>query len=164
MSQVGTPLETMHGYSTPCVRQFSVFLENKVGKLHELVRAFDTEPDCTLCAINVHEASDHAVVRLVPNNSDAARAVLKRLGYFFAERDIIVVELRGDHTLSSLCLSLLSAELNIFFAYPVMLRPNGAPTIALSVDDLFLAGQVLRKKGFRLLGEADLPRRGCEGS
>jgi hypothetical protein len=163
MSQVGMPLETAHGYSPPCVRQFSVFLDNKVGRLLDLVQCFEADPSCQLCAINVHEASDHAVVRLLPNSSQAARGILSRVGYPYAERDILVVELRGNHTLSSLCLTLLGAELNIHFAYPVMLRPNGAPTIALSVDDLMLAGQLLRRKGFRLLGESDLPTPGSRG-
>ena len=52
---------------------------------------------------------------------------------------------------------LLAAELSIHFAYPLMLRTSPAPTIALAVDDLTLAGQILRRKEFRLLGEADLP-------
>ena len=56
-----------------------------------------------------------------------------------------------------MCLHLLGAELNIRFAYPLMLEPDGMPTIALSVDDHHLAGQILRKKSFRLLGEEDLP-------
>jgi len=30
--------------------------------------------------------------------------------------------------------------------------------VALAVDDLTLAGQILRRKEFRLLGEADLPK------
>lgn len=158
MSQASAPLETTQGYATPCVRQFSVFLENKVGRLLELVESFNDERACQLCAINVHEASDHAVVRLLPNASGIARDLLKRHEYPFAEKDLIVVELTPGHTLQSLCRNLLSAELNIQFAYPVMLRPNGAPTIALSVDDLVLAGQLLRRKGFRLLGEADLPK------
>ena len=51
---------------------------------------------------------------------------------------------------------LLGAELNIRFAYPLMLGANGTPTIALAVDDYVLAGQILRKKNFRLLGEHDL--------
>jgi hypothetical protein len=38
-----------------------------------------------------------------------------------------------------------------------MLRTSTAPPIALAVDDLTLAGQILRRKDFRLLGEADLP-------
>jgi len=33
--------------------------------------------------------------------------------------------------------------------------------VALSVDDLTLAGQLLRRKDFRLLGECDLPRPGA---
>jgi len=68
-----------------------------------------------------------------------------------------VVELSRGHSLSNLALSLLGAELNIHFAYPLMLRPNGTPTIALAVDDPVLAGQILRRKQFRLFGEGDLP-------
>jgi hypothetical protein len=93
MSQASAPLETTQGYATPCVRQFSVFLENKVGRLLELVESFNDERACQLCAINVHEASDHAVVRLLPNASGIARDLLKRHEYPFAEKDLIVVEL-----------------------------------------------------------------------
>lgn len=161
MSHASIPLETRQGYATPSVRQFSVFLDNKVGKLLELVEAFDDAPGCQICSLTVHEASDHAVVRLMPNASQVARDILKQKRLPFSETDLLVVELSRGHSLSTLCLHLLGAELNIYFAYPVMLRPNGAPTIALSVDDMTLAGQVLRKKGYRLLGEADLPRPEC---
>ena len=156
MSQT-VPQETTQGYSPPVVRQFGVFLENKVGKLFELVRLFDEAPDVHLCAFSVVEASDHAVVRIIPNNADAAREVLRHHGLPFAEYDLLIVELADDHTLTSMCLYLLGAELNIRFAYPLMLRPDGTPTIALAVDDQTLAGQILRKKQFRLLGEEDLP-------
>jgi hypothetical protein len=151
------PQHTAQGYSPPTVRQFSVFLENKVGKLLELVRLFDEAPDVHLCAFSVMESSDYAVVRIIPNNADAARSLLKRHNLSFSELDLLIVELTEGHTLASMCLYLLGAELNIRFAYPLMLRPNGTPTIALSVDDQTLAGQILRKKHFRLLGEADLP-------
>jgi hypothetical protein len=139
------------------VRQFGVFLENRPGKLFELVRIFDEAPDVHICALSVVEASDHAVVRIIPNNADAARVILRQHHLPFAEHDVLMVQLTEDHTLTSMCLYLLGAELNIRFAYPMMLRPDGAPTIALAVDDYTLAGQVLRKKNFRLLGDEDLP-------
>jgi hypothetical protein len=85
-----------------------------------------------------------------------ARRVLDDSGLAYTMRDVLVVELSGNHTLSSMCLSLLRAELSIHFAYPLMSRGASAPTIALAVDDLTLAGQILRRKDFRLLGEADL--------
>ena len=155
MSQAPTPLETAHGYSPPTVTQFSVFLNNKVGKLHDLVEVFDRS-HCYICALSVHEASDHAVVRLITSSAQQARDVLSREHLAFTERDVLVVELSGKHTLSSMCLSLLRAELSIHFAYPLMLTPGASPTIALAVDDLILAGQILRRKEFRLLGEGDL--------
>jgi hypothetical protein len=156
MSQI-VPQETAQDYSPPVVRQFGVFLENKVGRLFELVRVFDEAPDVHLCAFSVVESSDHAVVRIIPNNADAARAVLREHALPFSEFDLLIVEVAEDHTLTSMCLYLLGAELNIRFAYPLMLRPDGRPTIALAVDDQTLAGQILRKKQFRLLGEGDLP-------
>ncbi len=156
MSQI-VPPQTARGYCPPTVRQFGVFLENRVGKLFELVRIFDDAPDVHLCAFSVVEASDHAVVRVIPNNADAAREVLRHEGLPFSEFDLLIVELADDHTLTSMCLYLLGAELSIRFAYPLMLRPNSRPTIALAVDDQTLAGQILRQKNFRLLGEGDLP-------
>ncbi|HEX2839406.1 MAG TPA: hypothetical protein VHN77_14915 [Phycisphaerales bacterium] len=158
MSQASMPMETAHGYSPPTVTQFSVFLHNKVGKLHDLVEMFD-QAHCQICALSVHEASDHAVVRLITNNAECARAELSRMKLAFTERDVLVVELSGKHTLSSMCLHLLRAELSIHFAYPLMLTPGASPTIALAVDDLTLGGQILRRKEFRLLGEADLTNR-----
>jgi len=158
MSQAPTPLDITQGYAPPIVTQFSVFLPNRVGKLLDLVESFDGSP-CSICALSVHEASDCAIVRLITNKSRDARDILGAQKLAFSETDILVVELSEGHTLSSLCLSLLAAELNIQFAYPLMLRPNGTPTIALAVDDLTLAGQILRRKNFRLFGEADLPGR-----
>jgi hypothetical protein len=156
MSQA-VPPGTMEGYGAPCVRQFSVFLDNRVGKLYELVRLFDEAPNVHLVAFSVHESSDHAVVRIIPNNADMARMLLKENKFPFSETDLLVVELCEGHTLTSMCLHLLAAELNIRFAYPMMLRPNGTPSIALAVDDHTLAGQILRRKNYRLLGEGDLP-------
>lgn len=150
------PVETTHGFAPPTVTQFSVFLTNKVGKLLDLVEAFDGSPT-SICAVSVHEASDHAVVRLITNNAGVARGLLRDEKLAFSELDLLVVELTRGHTLTSLCLALLGAELSIHFAYPLMIKPNGRPTIALAVDDPTLAGQILRRKEFRLFGECDLP-------
>lgn len=156
MSQANSPFELAHGYSPPTVTQFSVFLTNKVGKLFDLVEAFEGST-CHICALSVHEASDHAVVRLITSEARRAREILEKENLPNSTREVLVVELSGGHSLASMCLCLLAAELSIQFAYPLMMRPTGSPAVALAVDDLTLAGQILRRKEFRLLGEADLP-------
>jgi hypothetical protein len=66
--------------------------------------------------------------------------------------------LSEDQPLSTLCLYLLGAELNIYFMYPLLTNSVVLPggRIALSVDDNTFAGQILLRKGFRLFGSSDL--------
>ncbi|MCE2965904.1 MAG: acetolactate synthase [Phycisphaerales bacterium] len=159
MSQSATPIETQRGYSPVNVTQFSIFLANRVGKMLELVKGFDDRM-VRICALSVHEASDHAVVRIVSSNAEVARQILHEQGLPFMESEILVVCLDQGHTLSRMCQFLLSAELNIRFAHTLMGWSGGSPAVALAVDDITLAAQILRRKEFRLLGEADLPKHG----
>ena len=152
------PMGTEQGYAPPSVRQFGVFLDNRVGKLLELVQLFDDAPNVRLVAISVLDSSDHAVVRLIFDNADAARHLLKRNSFTFSEVELLVLELDDEHTLTPACLFLLGAELNIRFAYPVLPTQMGGPQelLALAVDDNTFAGQILRRKGFRLMAEDEL--------
>jgi hypothetical protein len=155
MSQV--PSETMQGYLVPSVRQFSVFLENRVGRLLDLLRHFDEASHVHVVGLNVIDSSDHAVIRMIPDDANAARVLLKELGIAFSEIDVIVTVIDDSHSLADLCLYLLGAELNILFIYSLIRQSSiGDSTIAVAVDDLTLAGQLLLRKGFNLLGEADL--------
>ena len=151
----GTP-ETEQGYAPPSMRQFSIFLDNKVGKLLELLEAFEEAEDVHVRAVSVIDASDHAVVRLICDNADGARHNLRRNNFSYSEMNILVVELTQDWSFREACRFLLGAELNIDFAYPVMRRGDELPAMALAVDDHTFAGQILLRKGFQLLGERDL--------
>jgi len=155
MSQI--PQETMQGYLVPCVRQFSIFLENRVGRLLDLLRHFDDASHVHVVGINVIDSSDHAVVRMIPDNADAARLMLHDLSISFSESDVVVAMIDESHSLADLCLYLLGAELNIHFIYSLIKQPIvGDSLVALAIDDLTLGGQLLVKKGFTLLGEAEL--------
>lgn len=155
MSQL--PPETMQGYLVPSVRQFSVFLENRVGRLLDLLRHFDEASHVHVMGLNVIDSSDHAVIRMIPDNADAARVLLNELGITFSEVNVIVSVIDDSHSLADLCLYLLSAELNILFIYSLIQQSTvGDSVIAVAIDDLTLGGQLLLRKGFTLLGEGDL--------
>ncbi|MDP6541865.1 MAG: hypothetical protein QGF07_03675 [Phycisphaerales bacterium] len=147
----------MQGYQVPCVRQFSVFLENRVGRLLDLLRHFDDASHIHVVGLNVIDSSDHAVIRMIPDNADAARLMLHDLAISFSEIDVVVTVIDESHSLADLCLYLLGAELNIHFIYSLIKQPIiGDSLLAIAIDDLMLGGQLLLKKGFTLLGEAEL--------
>lgn len=155
MSQSPIDQSTTYGYEAPGNTQFSVFLDNRCGRLLDLLQVFEGHA-LTLVAISVVDAADHAVVRLVTSRANLARRLLQRNEVTFAETTVLVVELEPPHTMLNLCIALLAAELNIHYAYPLMVRPHGAATIALHCDDQILATEILIKKQFCLLGENDL--------
>ena len=51
------------GFESTRVRQYTVFLENKVGKLQMLVRALE-QGSGKIVAMSIHEAADSALVYL----------------------------------------------------------------------------------------------------
>lgn len=143
------------GFEPPRVRQFTVFLENKVGRLQMLVRAL--EEGGRIIALSIEESGDAALVRLICAHPDYGRELLRTARFSFGETELLAVELpkRTKQPLIAICSALLAAEINIHYTYPLLLGPRG-PALALYVDDPTLAARLLIKKGFTLIGESDL--------
>jgi hypothetical protein len=146
------------GFEPALVRQFTVFLENRVGRLQSLVRALETGGG-RIVALSIEESTDAALVRLISSDADMGRSILSDHRFHFTQSEILAVELppRSGEPLIAICAALLSAEINIHYAYPLLLQPRG-PAMAMYVDDPTLAAQLLIKKGFALIGESDLKR------
>ena len=142
------------GFERTHVRQFTVFLENRVGRLQSLLRALE---DVTrVVALSIEESADSALVRLVCADTDAGREAMRQDGFSFSETDLLCVVLPGKtrHPLSAICSAVLAAEINIHYAYPIL--TSEAQAVALYVEDPTLAARLLLNKGFNLLGESDL--------
>ena len=115
--------ETINGYDAPHSTQFSVFLDNRVGKMYELLKIFDGVK-LRMVALNVIDSSDHAVVRLITSNSTLAHKLLVENKNAFSECPILLVEFGQGLTLAKLCMTLLSAEISIHYAYSLLIRPH----------------------------------------
>lgn len=155
MTQMPTELDTEQGYAPPKVVQFSVFLDNRVGRLLNLLEIFEGR-QLTLAGVSILESTGHAVVRVLTSSAELGRRLLYQCEYPFSETDVICVELGNGHSLLSVCECLLEAELNLHYAYPLLVRPRGRAVVAVSCDDIVLAGQLLRRRHFELLAENDL--------
>jgi hypothetical protein len=148
--------ETEKTYADPCVHQFSVFLENRVGMLRLLIGRLE-ETEVKIVGLSVLDTADSAIVRLVFDDSERARAALEKAGKAYSECDLVAVELpAGSRGLLEVCSALLEAEINIHYAYPMMRGAGDRPALALHVDDRSLAVRALRRKSFRLLDQGDI--------
>ena len=152
------PPKTQHGsgYEQASVRQFTVFLENRVGKMALLLRRFE-EAGLRVNAFSIEESTDISLMRLIACDPEAARDCLRENQFSFSETNVLAVEIPKDTKVPMIHIAqaLLNAEVNIHYAYP-LLRFDANPAIALYVDDLTFAQRILHRKNFRILGESDL--------
>ena len=152
----GTGFSTMRGRDYGAIRQFTVFLENKVGQLLEVVRRFEGS-GVRIVALSIVDSAECAFVRFLLSQPEQGREILERAGLAIIESDLIGVELpEGEQPLLQVCTALLQAEVNIVQAYPLLVRPRGVPVVALMVDNIEMGQETLAAKGFKMITEGDL--------
>jgi hypothetical protein len=150
--------ETAETHATPTVRQLSTFLDNRVGQLLLLTKAFEGTP-VRILALSIVSSVDCAIVRLLVDKPEEGEKILQQAGFPISVAEMIVVEMPpGPTGLLTICSALLSAEVNIHYAYPLLSHPNGRPSLALLVDDLVTSAATLKAKKFRVLDESDLTK------
>ena len=151
-----TNFETIRGRNYPTIRQFTVFLENRVGQLLEVVRRFEGSK-VRIVALSINDATECSFVRFLLSHPEQGREILERAGLAMIESDLIGVELPdGAQPLLQVCTALLQAEVNIVQAYPLIIRPHGRPAVALMVDNIDMGQDTLAAKNFQMITEGDL--------
>ena len=143
----GVGFATARGRNWPTLRQFTVFLENKVGQLLEVVRRFEGSR-VRIVALSITDSGECAFVRFLLSHPEQGREILERAGLAIIESDLLGVELPDDHQpLLRVCTALLQAEVNIIQAYPILVRPRGRPAVALMVDNTEMGLETLGQQG-----------------
>lgn len=151
----GVGFDTARGRDWPSVRQFNVFLENRLGALLNVVRRFETT-DIRIISLTVVDSADCAIIRMVLSDPERALEIFQQAKLPITESDLLVVELpEGDQPLLEITKALLTAEVDIHYAYPLLVGPHGKPALALHVADMEMASQTLQKHGFTLFSEND---------
>src|SRR6478672_10397859 len=88
----GVEFETLEGRSWPTVTQFSVFLENRVGQLLEVVRAFHGSK-VRIVGLSISDSADCSILRLVLSHPEQGRELLGLNKLAFAENELLVAEM-----------------------------------------------------------------------
>ena len=139
------------------VKQFSVFIENRVGRLHDLVGLLGKH-NIHIMAITTIDQTDTALDRIIVDDPDRARELMAANNFFFTESDVLVVEFTDESKMKDILNALIVVEVNIHYAYAFLVRPKGRSALVLSVEDLDLAASSLNTRGFKVLSQRDISR------
>jgi hypothetical protein len=130
-------------------KQFSVFLVNKPGILSQVCDAL-ADRKVNVVAVTLMDSVEHGVFRLVAQDVEKARAVLKGLNIPTTETDVLTVEMPNrPGALADLCSRLNAEHISIKYAYVTSGAAGGRTVGIFKVDNLQKALKVTapRKPG-----------------
>ena len=137
--------------------QFSIFADNKVGRLNELVQCL-AKRDIHIIALSQLDSTECTIMRVIPDYPEPARELLRDQGYMFSEIPILAVEINTEADLKYVTAALVEAEINIHYLYPFIMRPRGRCAIAMNVEDKEFSESVLHARQIRCLNRNDIAR------
>ena len=129
------------------VRQISVFLENKKGRLAELTDTLERE-GINMRALSLADTMDFGVVRLIVDDVDRSLAVLRAAGFVAQVTEVVAIEVDdkpgGLHRILKV---LDAAAINVEYLYAYVEKRKAAAVVICKVDDRGRAGEALKKAG-----------------
>jgi hypothetical protein len=133
------------------VQQLSVFLENKAGRIAEVLGLLG-DRRVGVVGFSLADTSDYGIARLVVDRPQEARRFLRDESFTAIENAVVCVGLDdGSGNLPALVRLLAQAEFNIEYMY---LTTRGAAVI--KVDELERVEDLLRAEGYCVLDQSDI--------
>jgi ACT domain-containing protein len=139
------------------VKQFSVFAENRVGRLYDLCGLLK-EHNVHIMALTTLDTTDSTILRLIVDDPDRARELMVNNDFPYTECDMLVVEINDESDLKNVLAALFEAEINIHYIYSFIKRPEGRSALALNIEDADVAAQSLSTRGYKVLTQSDISR------
>jgi hypothetical protein len=138
------------------VEQISIFIENKSGRLAEVTRILG-EAGVNIRALSLADTSDFGILRLIVNDCEKAKAVLKEKGFTVSKTEVVAVEVPDQPGGLARILQVLDTEsINVEYMYAFVERCGGNAVIIFRFDESDRAIRALIAKGFNILDGSQL--------
>ncbi|URA09497.1 amino acid-binding protein [Thermospira aquatica] len=138
------------------VRQISVFLENKEGRLYEVTKFLASE-GVDLRALSVADTKDFGVLRLIVDKPDKALNALKTAGYSVRFTEVVAVSLPDrPGELANILGILHENKVNIEYMYTLVSCFENEVVLILRFEAPEAVEKLLRKHGVKVVGEKDI--------
>lgn len=133
------------------IKQISIFLENKSGRLARVTRVLG-ENNINIRALSIADTTDFGILRLIVNDPDKAFSILKEAGFTVSSTDVIAVEVPDrPGGLAEALAMLQEAGINIEYLYAFLQKATRAALVVFRVEQLDEAVSALQTRGFRIL-------------
>lgn len=136
------------------IRQLSVFLENKTGRLQEVLEVLGNEK-INITALTIADTSEYGILRLIVSDPEEGYKLLKTMGFSVNLTDVISLSVSHEPGSLAKALKKFSEEkLSIEYMYAFSLGEKAV--IVLRTDNRPKAFEIIERNGFTVIGEDEI--------
>lgn len=133
------------------VEQISIFIENKFGRLAEVTRILG-DAGVNIRTLSLADTSDFGILRLIVNDTEKARTVLKERGFTVSKTEVVAVEIPDRPGGLADILQVLDADgINVEYMYAFVERCGENAVMIFRFDETQKAIATLTSKSFNVL-------------
>lgn len=138
------------------IKQISVFLENRRGRLLEAAESL-AKAGINIRALSIADTSEFGILRLIVPEPEKAKQVLENSNFTVRENDVIAVGVSDSPGgLAGILRILNDAGINVEYAYAFVQKSGEKAVVVLRIEDSESGIKALSERGIMLLSSQDV--------
>ena len=138
------------------VKQISVFLENKEGRLADVTKTL-ANSGINIRALSIADTTDFGILRLIVNDPEKANKVLSEAQFTMSVKEVLAIGIDDESGLLSKALeTLLKCDIVIEYMYAFLGKCKGKALVILKLSDNEKAAKALADGGIDVIDEQEL--------
>ncbi len=138
------------------IRQISVFVENKPGRLSAITQVLK-DNDINIRALSIADTKDFGILRIIVNDPDKACQKLREASCTVTITKVVAISIEDEMgKLSDVMNVLNDAQVNVEYMYAFLSKSDNKASIILRVDDNEKANNAFTNAGIIQLAEKDI--------
>lgn len=138
------------------VKQLSVFIENKEGRLKSAVDAI-SKAGINIRALSIADSAKYGILRLIVSDNEKATEALKEKKFTVKETDVIVVGVKDEPNGLNTMLEILEKEsINVEYLYAFVSSKTDEAIVVVKIENCKDGLKALKDANVNILSKEDL--------
>jgi hypothetical protein len=135
------------------IKQISVFLENKTGRLGDVTRVL-SQAGINIRAISIADTADFGILRLIVDKSDEALKALSDAGFTTRDTNVVAVEVNDTPgSLATVMELFQKSQVNIEYLYASLEGQTGKAVVIFKMEDPERGLKIVKENGLSMVAQ-----------
>jgi len=140
------------------VRQISVFLENKIGRLAEITQILGNK-EINIRALAIADTTEFGILRMIVDRPQKAYQALEERGFTVSQTEVVVVEVEDKPGGLAQVMAILGKEgINVEYLYAFVAPKGRGALVVLKIEEKKATVDLLQEKKVKILSAEEISR------